>query len=312
MSALKNEILTDYIEKIQQRGLKLNSIIVRQGGEIIAAQHLKPVKPRILYSVSKSFTSMAIGIAIGEGRLSLNDRLLDYFPEKAEEGLKANMGELEIRHLLMMGTGQETCVVRKAGWALGPVDMDIFKLFFEEPVVYPPGTHFEYNNGATYMLSRLITRVTGESLLDYADKRIFQPLEIEKPQWDTCRRGYTQGFSGLHLTCEELSRFGQLVLDRGSYRGRQLIPAEYIDEASKKQIDNSDYNPETSPIEQRQGYGYQLWRNTYPNSFRMDGANGQFVVMLPEKNAVITIVSEEVQNMFAILKYVWTRLVDKL
>ena len=312
MSVLKNEILTDYIAKLKEKELNVNSIIVRQGGEIIAEHHFKPVKPRILFSVSKTFTSMSIGILAGEGKISINDRLIDFFPEKEKEAKAANMEQLTLKHLLMMGTGQADCVVRKAGWALGPVDMDIFNLFFMEPVVYTPCTHFVYNNGATYMLGQVVTKVTGESLLDYAEKRIFKPLDIKRPQWDNCYKGFTQGFSGLHLTCEELSRFGQMVYNRGLWQGRQIVPAEYIDEASKKQIDNSDYNLELGSVEQRQGYGYQMWRNTYPDSYRMDGANGQFVVMLPDKDAVITIVSEELKNMFAILRQVWKTLIDKI
>ncbi|WP_105616427.1 serine hydrolase domain-containing protein [Vallitalea okinawensis] len=193
---------------------------------------------------------------------------------------------------------------------------NIFSAFIqhlvEEPVIYEPGTHFTYNNSSTYMLSRVIEAATGLNLLDYIDKKIFLPLNISKPQWDTCPLGVPQGFSGLYLTAEQLSRFGQLLLDKGVWKGKQLIPTDYIERATSVQIQTDEFNPFFATDDHHQGYGYQVWMNSYPNSYRMDGLFGQYVVILPDKNAVITYISNESENMTGVLELTWDTLVDKL
>jgi len=189
---------------------------------------------------------------------------------------------------------------------------DISKLFFEEPVVFEPGTHFLYNNAATYMLSKLISITTGYSLKEYLMPRIFKPLGISEPQWECDVNGISFGCSGLYLTAHELSKFGQLLLNHGVWNEKQLIPADYIAQATKSQIDTSEFNEFFATADHKQGYGFQLWMNSYPNSYRMDGFYGQHVVILPDKNAVVTYVSNEPSNMTGVLDLTWNTIVDKL
>ncbi len=310
MAVLKNEILDEFASRVKEKNLRVYNIVLRQRGRITARHDFEQERAINLFSVSKTFTSMAVGIAIGEGRISLTDTVLSFFPDRKISDISENLRLMTIRDLLCMGTGHAECPLRKEGWVLQTeVELDIVQLFLNEPVVYKPGEHFLYNSSASYMLSRILSSVTGEMLDEYIYKKALKHLGMPKPQWDTTL-GYTQGFIGLHMGATDLSKFGQLVFDGGVWGDKQLIPSDYISKACKKQIDNSN-NTMDSP-EQRAGYGYQMWLNTVPNTYRMDGAGGKFVIMLPEEDTVVTIVSEEWKDMFAILKLVWETIANRL
>lgn len=308
---MNNDLLNDLVLSVKKQNLHVLNVNVRQEGNIIAKYDFEEEKANLLYSVSKTFTSMAVGIAISEGYFNLNDKVIGFFPDFSQEGISEYLKKMTVHDLLCMGTGHEECPVMKADWSDGK-DWDIAWLFFDEPIIFEPGTHFTYNNSATYMLSRIISLTTKMNLVDYLDDKIFQPLEIPKPEWEACSKGISLGFSGLYLTAEQLSRFGQLLLDKGVWKGTQLIPSSFIEQASAVQISTSDFNPPFATADHHQGYGYQMWRNSYPNSYRMDGLCGQYVVMLPDKKAVVTYVSNEPQNMTGILELTWDTLIDKL
>lgn len=307
---MENSILDDLIESVKTKNLHVLNVVVRKDGNIIAEHDFKEEKPILLWSVSKTFTSMGIGIAEDEGYFNLNDKITDYFADDVIE-LNDNLKKMTIRHLLCMGTGHARCPMAKAMERNEPLN-NISRLFFEEPVVYEPGTHFVYNNAATYMLSRLISITTGHSLKEYLMPRIFKPLGISDPKWEADINGVSFGCSGLYLTARDLSKFGQLLLNHGIWDNKQLIPADYIEQASKPQIDTSGFNEFFATADHKQGYGYQMWMNSYPNSYRMDGLYGQYVVILPDKNAVVTYVSNEPTNMTGVLELTWNTLIDKL
>lgn len=307
---MKNNMLNDLIQSVKEQNLHVLNVVVRKDGSLIAKHDFEEEKPRLLWSVSKTFTSMGIGIAESEGYLRISDRLLDYFAKDVAE-ISDNLRKMIIRDLLCMGTGHTLCPLEKAMEENRSLD-DIGRLFFEEPVIFEPGSHFVYNNAASYMLSKLISITTGYSLRDYLMPRIFEPLGILSPKWESDVNGITLGCSGLYLTAEELSMFGQLLLNNGVWNGKQLIPADYIEEASKPQIDTSKFDKYFATADHKQGYGYQMWMNSYPGSYRMDGMYGQYVVMLPDKNAVVTYVSNEPSNMTGILELTWNTLIDKL
>ncbi|HEX2906959.1 MAG TPA: serine hydrolase [Phototrophicaceae bacterium] len=305
------DLLNDLVASVRKQNLQVLNVVVRQNGDIIARHDFEAEKPRLLWSVSKTLTSMAVGIAIGEGCFTIRDRVVDFFPDLLPVAPDEYLQQLTIHDLLCMGSGHAECPVDKADWASGK-SWDIAQLFFAEPLVFKPGTHFTYDSSATYMLSRIISLTAGKNLDDYLDEKLFQPLAIPKPQWDTCPKGIPQGFSGLHLTAEQLSRCGQLILDQGVWQGQQLIPAAYVEQATSVQIKTDDFNPFFATADHHQGYGYQIWMNSYPNSYRMDGLYGQYVVMLPDKKAVVTYVSNEPHNMTGVLELTWKTLIDKL
>ncbi|OKP92728.1 serine hydrolase [Paenibacillus sp. P32E] len=308
---MNNKLLNDLIVSVKSQNLQVLNVLVRQEGQIIAKHDFEEEKPAPLWSVSKTFTSMAVGIAISEGYFKMNDPVIDFFSDIPKVYLNEYLIKMTIHDLLCMGTGHAECPVVKADWG-SDTSWDISQLFFEEPVIFEPGTHFTYNNSATYMLSKIISKTTGTNLDDYLDKRIFQQLDIPKPKWDTCPKGIPQGFAGLYLTAEQLSRFGQLILDQGVWQGKQLIPSSYIKQATSVQIQTKDFTPDFATADHQQGYGYHIWMNSYPNSYRMDGLYGQYVVMLPDKNAVVTYISNEPHNMTGVLELTWNTLIDKL
>lgn len=308
---MNNEILNDLILSVNGKNLHVLNVVVRKNGNIIAKHDFEEEKPALLYSVSKTFTSMAVGIAIREGYFKINDHVIDFFSDIQHDPMNEYLKEMTIHDLLSMGTGHAECPIMKADWSSGQ-EWDISQLFFDEPIVFKPGTHFTYNNAATYMLSKIISITTGSNLDEYLDRRLFKHLDIPKPKWDTCPKGIPQGFSGLYLTAEQLSRFGQLILDKGVWKSKQLIPSSYIEQAASVQIKTNDFNPYFATADHHQGYGYQIWMNSCFNSYRMDGLYGQYVVMLPDKNAVITYISNEPQNMVGVLELTWETLIDKL
>lgn len=307
---MDNCILDKLIESVKMQNLQVLSVVVRKDRDIIAEHDFEEPKPTLLWSVSKTFTSMAIGIAESEGYFKLADKILDYFDANIDE-ISDNLRKMTIHDLLCMGTGHAECPMTKAMNANQSLD-NISKLFFDEPVVFEPGTHFVYNNAATYMLSKLINVTTGQSLKEYLMPRIFEQLEIPEPQWEVDVNGICYGCSGLYLAARELSKFGQLLLNKGEWNGKQLIPENYIEQATKLQIDTSEFDAFFTTADHKQGYGYQLWMNSYPNSYRLDGLYGQYVVILPNKNAVVTYVSNEPTNMTGVLELTWKTLIDRL
>lgn len=305
---MKRDLLFDLRMAKQERGLGLYGIVVRQHGEIIAQHRWRSDDRVLLYSVSKTFTSMAAGIAMEEGRFCLKDKVVDFFPEYVPQDAGEYLKKMTVRDLLCMGSGHAECPITSAQMR-GETPQDLVKLFMDAPVVYQPGTHYVYDNGATYMVSAIISKTTGQTVRDYLMPHVFDPLHIYNPQWHTCPKGISEGYSGLHLTTEELSRFGQMLLSQGEWEGKQQIPSEYIRMATSFQIDNTPFGPDP---ESRQGYGFQVWLNTYPNSYRLDGMYGQYCIVLPDLDAVIAITSHEEYRNLDILRMVWETLTDRL
>ena len=299
--------LNRLIQSAAEQKLNILNIVVRQNGEIVAEHDFAEEQRVLLWSNAKTFTSMAIGIAESEGLLKVEDPLSKYFQIPSEP----EWGKVSIHDLLCMGTGQAKCPFTAAWHAGEPLD-DVEGIFFREPIVYEPGSHFLYNNAATYMLSKLISLRTGTNLNDYLRPRIFEPLGIQDVHWEHNRDGVNYGCSGLHLAAHEVSKFGQLLLNEGKWENVSLIPAQYIREATSKQIDNSDFDEYFATPDHRAGYGYQLWMNSYPGSYRLDGLYGQYTVVIPKKQAVITYISNEPEKMTAILELTWDFIVEQL
>ncbi|SFJ73752.1 CubicO group peptidase, beta-lactamase class C family [Paenibacillus sp. UNC496MF] len=298
------QAILGFLDAIRDRKLELHSFMLLRRGQVAAEGWWAPYKPEyphMLFSLSKSFTSTAIGFAAAEGLLTVNDPVVGFFPDEAPETVSDNLAAMQIRHLLMMGTGHAADVTgslrKDENWVRG---------FLAEPVDHEPGTHFAYNSAATYMLSAILRKVTGQSLLAYLKPRLFAPLGLTEGTWETCPRGIAVGGWGLNVTTEDIAKFGQLYLQRGVWEGEQILPAAWIDEATSFQIDNDDGRAN----DWTQGYGYQFWRCRH-GAYRGDGAFGQFCVVLPEQEAVLAITSG-VADMQAVLDAVWAELLPAL
>ncbi len=257
--------------------------------------------PHQVFSLSKSFTSVAIGLAREEGRLQLDDRLIDFFPEHAASAHPL-MREVRLSDLLSMQSGFRSCVYSRIASA---PDGDLVRAYLALVPDGRPGTFFAYNSCATYMLGAVLRRVSGETVREYLMPRLFEPLDIIPGIWESCPRGLNYAGWGLYLRIRDLAKFAQLLLDGGRYEGRQLIPAGYLAEAVKPHADNSaNRNPDW-----RLGYGYQFWRSTY--GFRGDGASGQYAVVLPEFDLAIAM-NSAAPDMQRILTALWEELIPAL
>lgn len=296
-----------------EAGQTIHSAMVLQHCQVILERWIEPNAPdsaHVMHSVSKTFTSMAIGFAIEEGRITLDDRLADFFPDLVPEDAGDNLRAITVRDLLTMSCGHEQEHTNEIRYG---EDEDWVARFMSFPVDRVPGTFFCYNTIGTYMLSAIITKVTGEKMVDYLESRLWQPLGIEKPYWKECPMGINYGGWGLYLKTEDMAKLGQTLLSGGKYKGRQVIPANWVAEATKAQIDNcpENFDPENDPNpDWHQGYCYQMWRCRH-NAVRADGAYGQFIIVIPEKDAVIAITAE-VSNMQTELALVWDYLLPVL
>ena len=284
------------------RGLdSVHSVMVMRHGRVVAEGWKKPYgpeTPHMLFSLSKSFTSCAVGFACAEGKLSLDARLVDLFRDKLPECYDPKFETMRIRHLLSMTSGHDHCMMAEME---NEPDGDYVKAFLSSRLTYEPGTHFVYNSGASYMLSAVVRKVSGENPREYLLPRLFEPLGIVPGIWESCPRGTNFGGWGFNLKTEDLAKFAQLLLDDGKWDGRQLIPLSYLHAATTKQIDNSMNG---SP-DWKLGYGYQFWMNQH--GYRGDGACGQYAIVIPEYDMAIAVTSG-LSNMQSILTIFWETL----
>jgi CubicO group peptidase (beta-lactamase class C family) len=287
----------------------MNSFMIVRHGRVVAEGWWGPYDantPHVLYSLSKSFTSTAVGLAIAEGKLSLDDEVLKHFAAEAPAQPSTNLRAMRVRDLLRMSTGHQTepqfltaadSTLRDATW---------IKRILAHPVPFKPGTHFLYNSPATYLLSAIVQKATGQTVLDYLRPRIFEPLGIENPTWVASPQGISAGAYGLSVRTEDIARMGQLYLQKGKWNGKQLVPAAWVEEATARQTANG-----SSPTSDwDQGYGYQFWRSRH-NTFRGDGAFGQYMMVIPEQDAVIAITSGT-RDMQAVMNIVWDKLLPAM
>jgi CubicO group peptidase (beta-lactamase class C family) len=276
-----------FLDAVDTAGIDHHSLMLVKNGQVVAEGWWSPYssdRVHLLYSLSKSFTSTAIGIAIGEGLLTLDDPVTSFFPDKLPAEVPPRVAAMRVRHVLAMASGHRDDTIRSLH-AGGP---DLVATFLSIEPDADPGTLFCYNQGCTMLLSAIITELTGEKLLDYLRPRLLDPLGIEQAHWLELPGGINQGFSGLHAETESVAKLGQLYLQGGRWDGRQLVPEAYVAEAQQAHVDNSlsSDNPDW-----QQGYGFQFWRCRH-DAYRGDGAFGQFLVMIPDSDALIVVTAE--------------------
>ncbi len=258
-----------------------------------------PEKPHVLASLSKSFNATAVGLAAAEGKLSLEDPVLKFFPKEAPAEISDNLKAMKVRDLLTMTCGHETEAKTGGG---GPS----VKQFLAHAVPHKPGTHFQYNTMGSYTLSAILTRATGQTTLEFLKPRLFEPLGVKEPEWPSSPEGYSLGGYGLKLCTEDIAKFGQLYLQKGNWHGKQLVPQAWVEQATSKQVPNDLEGHSTMGPDWRQGYGFQFWRCTH-NAFRGDGARGQLCVVMPEQDAVVA-VTADTGDMQGELNVIWDKL----
>ncbi|MDB5262040.1 MAG: beta-lactamase [Adhaeribacter sp.] len=308
LQGLSSAHIQAFVEATEKQNLGLHSLMVVRHGKVIAEGWWDPYNadlPHTLFSLSKSFTSTAIGFAVAEGLLKTEDKVISFFPAEKPEKVSAHLAAMRLKDLLTMTSGHEKDTLgplllqKEGGWA---------EAFLSLLVEREPGTYFLYNTGATYMLSAILQRVTSKTVLNYLTPRLFQPLNITGADWENDPAGINTGGFGLRLKTEDIAKFGQFYLQKGKWNGKQLLPARWIDEATAFQVPNSP--TQTPAHEWNQGYGYQFWRCRH-NAYRADGAMGQYCIVMPEQDAVVAMTGET-HDMQAIMNQVWEHLLPGL
>lgn len=297
--------ITEFIQQADAQVNSMHSFMLIKNGYVVSECWWKPEvseKPHILWSLSKSFTSTAVGLAVEEGKLSIEDPVLKYFEDLAPESPSDHLKAMRVKDLLTMSTGhsREPWPGQDSVWA---------EVFLNAPVDHQPGSTFLYNTPATYMQSAIVQKVTGQTVRDYLVPRLFEPLGIEKPVWDQSPQGISIGGYGLYLKTEDIAKFGQLLLQKGEWKGQQLIPKQWIAQATSKQVENNKAPSARNP-DWREGYGFQFWMSRH-NAFRGDGKDGQFCIVIPEHEVVI-VMTANTSNMQKQLDLVWEHLLPAL
>lgn len=309
----------NYVKAIGEEGQNIHSVMIVKKGKVVFEKWMgegEKNTPHVLHSVSKTFTATAVGMAVDQGLLTLDDKVVDFFPEYLPETVNENLASLNVRHLLTMNCGFEASPDSR----IRPHREDWIRAFLAEPFDREPGTIFCYTSLATYMLSAIVQKVTGEKVVDYLQPRLFEPMGITDVYWEESPEGVTTGGWGLYLKTEDLAKFGQFFLQDGRWKGRQLVSKEWIAQATSRQVASVPAGKNTDMLEEIiaagkkpdwvEGYCYQMWRCTH-NAYRADGAYGQVIMMLPEKEAVIVITAQN-SNFQAELNLIWEHLYPAL
>ena len=273
-----------FIDDCEKENIEIHSIIVMRHGKVACEAYKEPFGPdhaHMMYSVSKSFTSTAIAFAIEEGYISLETKFLDVFPEFRPEKYDPYLEKLNVYHLISMQSGKGVSPMldrTKDRW---------LKDFVNSPWVFEPGKGWLYINENIYVLCAIINRVTGMSVTEWLTPRLYEPLGIETPYWETCPSGIEAGGWGLFLKPEDLAKFTLCYQQHGKWNGKQVIPEYWTKEATGNLADNSQTKVEIDSIA---GYGYCFWRcGGYKNSYRADGMFSQFGIVFEDLDAAIAI-----------------------
>lgn len=292
----------DLVDSLEEAaGVELHGLMVVQGGHVIAEGWWAPYtaeRLHLFYSLSKSFTATAVGLAAAEGLVDLDATVLSYFPELDAEVTDPRSRSILVRHVLAMASGHTAETIDRAE-AADPVDL--VRGFLLTPPEEEPGSVFAYNQPCTFAAAAIVARVSGGSLTEYLRPRLLDPLGIGETAWLRDASGREIGYSGLHATTEAAAALGQLYLQDGRWEGRQLLPAEWVAEASTAHVATA----EAGGPDWQQGYGFQFWRSLH--GYRADGAYGQFSLIVPEHDLVVAITGQTTETE-TLLQLVWQHL----
>lgn len=269
----------DFIRSCEEKNIGIDSFMLLKNGKVVSEGYYPPYSKEsahVLYSMSKSFTATALGFAIAEGKISLDDSVSDFFPEYDKKGKSK---DIKVRHLVSMTAGKFVTMTKARN------NKDWIKIFFDAPAIAKPGELFFYVNDNFYLMSAIISKVYGVTLVDFLYPRLFEPLGIEKPVWEVDKFGYAAGGWGLYLSIEDQAKVLYCYSQNGMYNGKQVIPAEWVEQATKFQVPTV----KRAQVEVTQGYGFGFWVSSLPNTYRAYGLHGQNGYVFKDKDTVLII-----------------------
>ena len=274
--------IVEFLDALEDAGTEMHALALIRGDGLFAESFWKPYcpeVPHIMYSFTKSLTSTAIGFAVNEGKLSLDDKLADIFPDKIPEKPSENLMKCTVKDLLTMSCGHHTEI---KNFGIGYADW--IQAFIEQPFEHEPGKYFMYNTAGTNMLSAILTVKTGEKLMDYLKPRLFDRLGMGEVYCASLPDGTHLGGAGGFLKLSQMERFIRFIANRGMWLGERLLPESWFDMACGYMIDNTP--TQTNP-DWTKGYGFQFWQCVPEGAFRADGAFGQYGIVVPDKDLLI-------------------------
>jgi CubicO group peptidase (beta-lactamase class C family) len=301
-SGVSSRAIAALLDRLETQSVECHSIMVVRHGHVVAEGWWAPYsagRPHLLYSLTKSFTSVAVGLAIADGLLSLDDRVVDVLPDHVPADVSEQGRRVTVHHLLSMTSGHRTDSLADA-WQLEPDDL--VKGFLRVPFPDPEGTRHAYDNATTFLLARMVERVTGRGLPELLDERLFEPMGVDHAEWDRVASGAAFGFHGLHLTTEAIAAFGELLRREGRWGDRQLVPREWVRLATRRHIETLPSEIGAEGADFLCGYGYQFWMSRH--GYFGNGANGQQCVVVPEHDLVVALTCATI-NEQATLDAIW-------
>ena len=278
---------------------EIHHVMVLRHGKVIGELHPAPFRARhahTLYSESKTVAALAVGLCVDDRLLRTSDRLITFFPDKLPEHISENLANITIHDLLTMESGITP------DWTMRSHSTDWVWEMLHKAVNDAPGTKYQYDSMCTYLLSAIVQRATGKTMIQLLTPRLFAPMGITDAQWEECPHGINTGGWGLRLSAESQAKIGQLLLQKGEWNGHQLVSKQWVETATSRQVypyPEGSANHTKSP-----GYGYQIWMCEHPGAYRADGALGQFVVMLPHEDMVVVVNGASFQAHFE-LSHIW-------
>ncbi len=311
--------LNSFVRASQEKQIDLDAVMVIQDGITLGLQRLDDMIYHNVFSIAKSFLVTGIGMAVDEGLLSLEDKPVDMFKEYLPEGYDKRWDKVTLIHLMTMTSGHgQPFLMAAERKKLKDVNSDYSEAAKKEwlvhafscPMSYEPGEKFSYGNLAPYVAGRMLEKAVGMSVCDYLYQKLWEPMHVKKPHWGTDPAGHTFPASDLYLDIADMIKLGELYLKDGVYEGRRYLSSEWVQAATGMQVDSSVINPPGYGDDELCGYGYYFWHNS-KGGFRAYGREGQFVIVLPEKKAVIATQAMH-HNVQDVLDLVWEHIEPQL
>ena len=285
---IRSQGILEFVERMKKESIELHTLSVMRHGKQCYECYWAPYNaetPHIMYSFSKSLTATAIGFAEQEGILSLDEKLIDIFPDESPAEPSENLKKADLWSLLTMTCGHKT----EIEWGRPDADPNWIRTFLHHEFVYEPGTTFMYNTAGTNLLCAVLGKKTGQQPTEFLKSRLFEPLGMSDIHCLTMPDGTEMGGAGMYMTLDDMTRFGQFMLDRGAWEGKQLLRSEWFDRAATKQVETLSDAYETGWDNWAIGYGFQCWMCKPEGSFRADGAFGQFALVFPKEDLMVAV-----------------------
>lgn len=290
MDSFKESILEEFVRNVPEDGEGMNGIQLISKNGVLSEHHWHHTHRQDFHSIAKTLVAIAAGFAIEEGLLRLDDHVLRLFPEYAGLGKEDGLARVTLHHLLSMTIGHREKLLMM-GDRENLSEPDWLRICLEQEVVDEPGKAFLYSNAGPYMAGLAIQKKSGMNLEEFLRLRLFEPLQIQEVNWEKDPKGYTFGAGGLSLDPADFAKLAQFCLQKGEWEGSRLLSKEWLTLASEAKIPVGDTDAYATH------YAYGFWVNETKQYYRADGAFGQIILILPEKEVAIAVHSERADNL---------------